>query len=79
MNEIVFSLWIIEIAKVRSSLFHINGVEKKPLVLPEAEGPITSRQEKVYVPVEEHPEASPIKKISYLIILWILITSTFIN
>mgnify|MGYP007030532096 CR=1 FL=1 len=55
-------------------------MEKKPLVLPEAEGPITSRQEKVYVPVEEHPEASLIKRISYLIILSILITtSTFIN
>lgn len=45
-----------EINKVRGNLFQINGVEKKPLTLPEADGPAVSRQEKVYVPVEEHPE-----------------------
>jgi protein quaking len=45
-----------EINKVRGNLFQINGVEKKPLSLPEADGPVISRQEKVYVPVEEHPE-----------------------
>jgi len=47
-----------EINKVRGNLFQINGVEKKPLTLPEADGPAVSRQEKVYVPVEEHPEVS---------------------
>ncbi|CAG2182725.1 unnamed protein product, partial [Oppiella nova] len=44
------------INKVRQNLFQINGVEKKPLALPEADGPAVSRQEKVYVPVDEHPE-----------------------
>ncbi|RWS12440.1 Protein held out wing-like protein [Dinothrombium tinctorium] len=45
-----------EINKVRSSLFQINGVEKKPLILPEPEGPILQKQEKVYVPVKDHPD-----------------------
>ncbi|KAK7794724.1 hypothetical protein R5R35_009615 [Gryllus longicercus] len=45
-----------EIAKVRSSLFQINGTRKEPLVLPEAEGQPTTLTEKVYVPVKEHPD-----------------------
>jgi len=45
-----------EIAKVRASLFQINGVKKEPLVLPDAEGSITTLTEKVYVPVKEHPD-----------------------
>ena len=48
----------IEIAKTRATLFQINGDEKKALVLPEAEGPVIMRTEKVYVPVEEHPDVS---------------------
>ncbi|GLH13666.1 Protein held out wings [Gryllus bimaculatus] len=47
-----------EIAKVRSSLFQINGTRKEPLVLPEAEGQPTTLTEKVYVPVKEHPDHS---------------------
>lgn len=47
-----------EIAKVRASLFQINGVKKEPLVLPEAEGMVTTLTEKVYVPVKEHPDVS---------------------
>lgn len=49
---------ITEIAKVRASLFQINGVKKEPLVLPEAEGIVTTLTEKVYVPVKEHPDVS---------------------
>ncbi|GLV44308.1 held out wings [Carabus blaptoides fortunei] len=45
-----------EIAKVRASLFQINGVKKEPLVLPEADGPVITLTEKVYVPVKEHPD-----------------------
>ncbi|XP_045449200.1 protein held out wings [Melitaea cinxia] len=45
-----------EIAKVRASLFQINGVKKEPLVLPEPEGMVTTLTEKVYVPVKEHPD-----------------------
>ncbi|XP_014368509.2 protein held out wings isoform X2 [Papilio machaon] len=45
-----------EIAKVRASLFQINGVKKEPLILPEAEGVVTTLTEKVYVPVKEHPD-----------------------
>ncbi|XP_054164048.1 protein held out wings-like isoform X2 [Oppia nitens] len=45
-----------EINRVRQNLFQLNGVEKKPMVLPEPEGTAVSRQEKVYVPVDEHPE-----------------------
>ncbi|XP_059058469.1 protein held out wings isoform X4 [Achroia grisella] len=45
-----------EIAKVRASLFQINGVKKEPLVLPEADGMVTTLTEKVYVPVKEHPD-----------------------
>ncbi|CAH0553441.1 unnamed protein product, partial [Brassicogethes aeneus] len=45
-----------EIAKVRASLFQINGVKKEPLVLPDPDGPVTTLNEKVYVPVKEHPD-----------------------
>jgi hypothetical protein len=51
-------LLISEIAKVRASLFQINGVRKEPLKLPEADGPATTMNEKVYVPVKEHPDVS---------------------
>lgn len=47
-----------EIAKVRASLFQINGMKKEPLVLPDAEGTATTLTEKVYVPVKEHPDVS---------------------
>lgn len=43
---------------MRASLFQINGVKKEPLVLPEAEGSVTTLTEKVYVPVKEHPDVS---------------------
>lgn len=43
---------------MRSSLFQINGVKKEPLILPEADGPVTTLTEKVYVPVKEHPDVS---------------------
>ncbi|XP_049821150.1 protein held out wings isoform X2 [Aethina tumida] len=45
-----------EIAKVRASLFQINGVKKEPLILPDPDGPVTTLTEKVYVPVKEHPD-----------------------
>ncbi|KAH9511798.1 hypothetical protein DERF_010225 [Dermatophagoides farinae] len=45
-----------EIARVRASLFQINGDEHKPLILPEPDGPIVNKMEKVYVPVDEHPD-----------------------
>lgn len=47
-----------EIARVRASLFQINGDEHKPLILPEPDGPIVNKMEKVYVPVDEHPDVS---------------------
>lgn len=45
-----------EISKVRASLFQINGVTKEPLTLPEPEGEPVTLNEKVYVPVKEHPD-----------------------
>lgn len=51
-------LFIAEIARVRASLFQINGVKKEPLNLPDPEGPTVSLNEKVYVPVREHPDVS---------------------
>ncbi|XP_037029181.1 protein held out wings isoform X4 [Bradysia coprophila] len=45
-----------EIAKVRASLFQINGVQKTPLQLPEPDGTPVTLNEKVYVPVKEHPD-----------------------
>ncbi|XP_014086754.1 protein held out wings isoform X2 [Bactrocera oleae] len=45
-----------EIARVRASLFQINGVKKEPLTLPEPEGAPVQLNEKVYVPVREHPD-----------------------
>ena len=47
-----------EIARVRASLFQINGVRKEPLQLPEPEGETVTLNEKVYVPVKEHPDVS---------------------
>lgn len=49
-----------EIAKVRASLFQINGVRKEPLKLPEPDGTPVTLNEKVYVPVKEHPDVSTI-------------------
>lgn len=48
----------VEISKVRASLFQINGVRKEPLSLPDAEGTPVTLNEKVYVPVKEHPDVS---------------------
>lgn len=45
-----------EIAKVRSTLFHISDCDKKQLVLPEPEGQVIQKTEKVYVPCKEYPE-----------------------
>ncbi|ETN61868.1 quaking protein A [Anopheles darlingi] len=45
-----------EISKVRASLFHINGVTKEPLQLPDPDGETVTLNEKVYVPVKEHPD-----------------------
>uniref|UniRef100_A0AAG5DRY6 K Homology domain-containing protein n=1 Tax=Anopheles atroparvus TaxID=41427 RepID=A0AAG5DRY6_ANOAO len=45
-----------EISKVRASLFQINGVTKEPLQLPEPDGETVTLNEKVYVPVKEHPD-----------------------
>lgn len=53
-----------EISKVRASLFQINGVRKEPLSLPEADGPAVTLNEKVYVPVKEHPDVSDIYNIA---------------
>uniref|UniRef100_A0A336LT59 CSON003657 protein n=1 Tax=Culicoides sonorensis TaxID=179676 RepID=A0A336LT59_CULSO len=47
-----------EIAKVRASLFQINGVRKEPLELPEPDGQAITLNEKVYVPTKEHPDVS---------------------
>ncbi|XP_050721619.1 protein held out wings-like isoform X3 [Eriocheir sinensis] len=45
-----------EINKVRASLFQINGGQKEPLSLPEPIGPPVTLNDKVYVPVKDHPE-----------------------
>lgn len=56
-NVTIFSLFP-EIARVRASLFQINGVRKEPLQLPEPDGETVTLNEKVYVPVKEHPDVS---------------------
>lgn len=47
-----------EIVKVRASLFQLQDVVnlQEPLILPEPEGEFVSMQEKIYVPIGEHPE-----------------------
>lgn len=47
-----------EINKVRQSLFQLNDVVHldEPLELPEPEGELVQLQEKLYVPVGEHPD-----------------------
>lgn len=56
-NGVLF-LFVSEIAKVRSSLFQVNGMKKEPLILPEAQGTTATLTEKVFVPVKEHPDVS---------------------
>ena len=57
-----------EIARVRASLFQINNDEHKPLILPEPDGSsIVNKMEKVYVPVDEHPDVSFL-----LFLFWLL-------
>lgn len=36
----------------------MSGEERKAMVLPEPDGPVVVRTEKVYVPVEQHPDVS---------------------
>lgn len=44
-----------EILKVRGSLFHF-GDQKQSLALPEPKGPQVTLQEKMFVPVKDHPD-----------------------
>lgn len=46
----------LEIAKVRSALFHLESSNKEALILPDASGNVITVQEKVYVPVKEFPD-----------------------
>lgn len=66
-NKLYFISFLIftEISKVRASLFQINGVRKEPLELPEPDGQAVTLNEKVYVPVKEHPDVSTRKKNSF--------------
>ena len=48
-------LCVSEICKVRGNLFHL-GAKKEAMVLPDADGPVVQLSEKLYVPVQEHPE-----------------------
>lgn len=57
-NVTIFFSLFPEIARVRASLFQINGVRKEPLQLPEPDGETVTLNEKVYVPVKEHPDVS---------------------
>lgn len=47
-----------EINKVRGNLFLVNGTEKRSMVLPEPEGQVLLRTEKVYVPSKDFPDVS---------------------
>lgn len=58
MTNVAFFSLFSEIARVRASLFQINGVRKEPLQLPEPDGETVTLNEKVYVPVKEHPDVS---------------------
>lgn len=57
-SNMLFCFLFTEIAKVRASLFQINGVKKEPLQLPEPDGVPVTLNEKVYVPIREHPDVS---------------------
>lgn len=62
VTKIFFYFLFLEIAKVRASLFQINGVKKEPLQLPEPDGVPVTLNEKVYVPIREHPDVSTVTK-----------------
>lgn len=64
MTNVIFFFLFPEIARVRASLFQINGVRKEPLQLPEPDGETVTLNEKVYVPVKEHPDVSTKRLIS---------------
>ncbi|XP_072018486.1 LOW QUALITY PROTEIN: protein quaking-B-like [Amphiura filiformis] len=44
-----------EIARVRKALYSVTS-ENKPLVLPDAQGPVVQLSEKLYVPVKTYPD-----------------------
>ncbi|ROL41562.1 Protein quaking-A [Anabarilius grahami] len=51
---------LLKITRVRKDMYNdtVNGlVDKHPLELPEAVGPIVHLQEKLFVPVKEYPDA----------------------
>ena len=50
-------LFFAEIDRVRKALYSVTS-EHKPLVLPEAQGPVVQLSEKLYVPVKTYPDVS---------------------
>ncbi|XP_052810086.1 KH domain-containing RNA-binding protein qki.L-like isoform X2 [Mya arenaria] len=45
-----------EINRVRLCLFHNKSTAREPLNLPDTQGPVVTLQEKLFVPVKEHPD-----------------------
>jgi len=48
-----------EINRVRGHVLHL-GIDSEPLQLPEPVGPVVTLQEKLTVPVKDHPDVSVI-------------------
>ena len=53
-----------EINRVRVSLFHHQN--KKDLCLPEPLGPVVTLQEKLFVPIKDHPDVSPCRDVAFI-------------
>ena len=43
---------------MRLCLFHNKSTARDPLNLPDTQGPVVTLQEKLFVPVKEHPDVS---------------------
>ena len=49
--------FLAEVNRVRGNLFHLNSA-KDQIMLPEPIGPVVTLQEKLFVPVKDHPDVS---------------------
>jgi len=56
--DLTFSCsFVAEVNRVRGNLFHLNSA-KDHMMLPDPVGPVLTLQEKLFVPVKDHPDVS---------------------
>jgi len=45
-----------EITRVRENILQQQVVNREPVILPEPSGPVVTLSEKIFIPINEHPE-----------------------